>query len=300
MSKNRIDFIGIGAAKCVTTWVYRCLLDHPQICGSYIKEVNYFLTKKHPLYSEQEFENKKLLFKDGLKSYLNFFSHCQLDSIKGEISVSYMTDPGAARLIYDNFPDAKILVFLRDPVKRAFSYYNFARDFMLREKNPTFEEALENNPEIYIDWGMYYKHLRLYLDLFPKENIGIFFTDDIKDNQINFIQNVYRFLGVTDKFIPPSAQKHENVANRVKFIFLRKIIDFSVGLLYRLRLGFSVDILKKIGLQRAVYYFNYKINVEKTEKPEIKKGTEERLRSLFKEDIEKLEKLTGRNLFSWK
>lgn len=298
--KFRVDFIGIGAAKCATTWVYRCLLEHPQICGPYIKEVNFFLSKKHPLYSDEEFSNKKSLFQKGMDSYLKYFSHCPKDSVKGEISVSYLTDPQAAKLIKQIFPEVKILVFLRDPVKRAFSFYNFARDFMLREKNRTFEEALKNNPEIYIDWGMYYKHLKPYYDLFPRENIGVFFTDDIKDNQANFIQEVYKFLGVDNSFIPPSAKKRENVASQVKFPLLRKIIDFTVKIVYNLHLEFLINFFKKIGIQKAVYYFHYKINVSAVKKPELNPETQEKLRNLFREDIENLGKLIGRDLSKWK
>lgn len=294
------DFIGVGAAKCATTWVYRCLLEHPQICGPYIKEINFFLTKKHPLYSSEEFKNKEMLFPNGLDSYLDFFPHCPKDSIKGEISVSYMTDPQAARLIKQSFPDVKILVFLRNPVKRAFSFYNFAKDFMLKEKNRTFEDALKNNPEIYIDWGMYFKHLKPYYNLFPKNNIGVFFTDDIKNNQVNFIQGVYKFLGVDRNFIPPSAKKKENIASQVRFSLLRKAVDFTVKVVYKLRLGFLINLLKKIGGQKAVYYFHYKINVSAIKKPELNPKTEKKLRNLFREDIENLERLIERNLDDWK
>lgn len=297
---KELDFIGIGAAKCATTWAYRCLLEHPQICGPYIKEVNYFLTKKHPLYSEEEQKQKRQLFPKGIKSYLGYFSHCSANSIKGEISVSYMTDPGAAELIHKNFPDVKILVFLRDPLKRAFSFYNFAKDFMLKEKNRTFEEALKNNPEIYIDWGMYFKHLKPYYNLFPKNNIGVFFTDDIKNNQVNFIQGVYKFLGVDRNFIPPSAKKKENIASQVRFPLLRKAVDFTVKVIYKLRFGFLINLLKKIGGQKAVYYFHYKINVSAVKKPELNPETEKKLRNLFKKDIENLERLIGRNLGDWR
>ncbi len=38
----KIDFIGIGATKSGTTWIAQCLKEHPQICGSSIKEINFF------------------------------------------------------------------------------------------------------------------------------------------------------------------------------------------------------------------------------------------------------------------
>ena len=45
MTNKTIDFIGIGAAKCATTWLSCCLDEHPQICLpklNRINELNYF------------------------------------------------------------------------------------------------------------------------------------------------------------------------------------------------------------------------------------------------------------------
>ena len=43
--KNRnfkVDFIGIGAPRCGTTWIAKCLSEHPQICLSSVKETDFF------------------------------------------------------------------------------------------------------------------------------------------------------------------------------------------------------------------------------------------------------------------
>lgn len=293
------NFIGIGAAKCATTWAYRCLLEHPQICGPYEKELNFFSTQDHPLFKNSE-KKKKIIFSKGLNSYLEYFSHCSPDLIKGEFSTAYLSDPGSAKLIKANFPDVKIIAILRDPVKRAHSFYWFAKDFMMKERNLTFEDALEKNPLIYIDWGMYYKQLRPYFDLFPLENIGVFFVDDLKKDPVLFMQDIYEFLGADKKFVAPTAKKIENAASEVRFKFLRIVTDFFVDVLYRLKLSFIINILKKIGLQKAVHYFHYKINVKSAKKPKINSETEKKLRGIFREDIEKLEKLLNRDLSSWK
>jgi hypothetical protein len=296
---RKIDFIGIGAAKCATTWVYRCLLEHPEVCGPYEKELNFFSTRDHPLFKDSQ-DKRKILYNKGMKSYLEYFSHCCSNSVKGEFSVSYISDPGSAKLIKDNFPDIKIIVILRDPVERAHSFYWFAKDFMLREKNKTFEDALKNNPEIYIDWGMYYEQLKPYFDLFPKENIGIFFVDDLKKDSINFMREIYKFLGVDVEFIAPSNQKKENSSSKVRYKFIRKILDYFVGLLYKFKLNFVLSIFKKIGLRKAIHFFHYKINVSKTKKPKLKTKTEKKLRNIFRKDIENLEEMIEVNLNSWK
>jgi hypothetical protein len=300
-----VDFIGIGAGRCATTWVYTCLLEHPRICGPYVKELNFFITKKNPM-PEKSFEHYKLLYNKGIESYLKSFKHCPADSVKGEISVAYLLDPGAAELIKKYFPNTKILVFLRDPVKRAYSHYWFAKKFKLTEKSETFKEAIkkEVSYEHYIDDGMYYKHLKKYYDVFPKENIGVFFMDDLEKDPVKFIQNVYKFLGVDSNFVPPSVKKRANSAREVRWKFLRSAMHYSVDRFYAF-LNFTrfysiKDIAIRIGLQNMIYRISCKVNVTSFKKPLLDPITEEKLRKLFLADIANLEKLTGRDLSSWK
>ena len=303
---SKIDFVGIGAAKCATSWVYRCLFEHPNVCCSKIKELHYFLTenpKSHPMDGNMMIRNRTL-FNRGIDSYLEYFDHCDNNSIKGEISVSYISDPGAAKKIYESFPDIKIIVCLRNPIKRAHSYYLFSKKFLLKEKSNTFEDALNKNEEIYINGGKYYEQLKTYFDVFPKENIGIFITDDLNANPIKFIQAVYSFLGVNSSFVPPSALRKENSARKVRCKFLKKIQESLVKSIYSTSnffgVNFLIQLLKKIGFQKMLYYFNWKINSVEIVKEKIKPETYERLRDEFRDDVLKLEKLIGRNLESWR
>jgi len=301
----KIDFIGIGAAKCATTWAYKCLLEHPQICGPFVKELSYFITQPNPM-SGKSFDHHKLLYNKGIESYIEKFKHCPKDSIKGEISGSYLSDPGSAELIKKYFPDVKILAFLRDPVKRAYSYYWFAKKFMIEETSQAFEEALKkpDSYELYVNRGMYYKHLKRYFDTFPRENIGVFFIDDLKISRVKFIQKIYEFLGADDNFLPPSINQRDNAAREVRSKFISKAINYLVNLFYAFikftRLFIIKDIVVKIGLQKFIYYFAYKINVKSFQKPPLNPETEKKLRRLFLEDINQLEKLVGRDLSSWK
>lgn len=298
----KLDFIGIGAAKCATTWVYRCLLEHPQICGPYKKELNFFITKD-PTWGTTNIEHHKYLYNKGISYYKKYFSHCMTNTVKGEYSVSYFSDPGAAKLIKKHFPDIKILVCLRDPVKRAYSHYLFAKEFLLLEKSQTFEEALKNHPEVYIEWSMYYKQLKNYLDLFPKKNIGIFLIEDLKKNPVIFIQKIYEFLGVKKDFVPLLAFKKENMAKRTKSQFVKKIMnEIATASVFfkKLRLYFIVDFLRKLGMENLVVYINNKLNIESFQKSPLSPITERYLRDIFREDVEKLENLLKRNLSIWK
>ncbi|MFX0073102.1 MAG: sulfotransferase domain-containing protein, partial [Candidatus Hermodarchaeota archaeon] len=105
------DFIGIGAMKAASEWILSCLDEHPEICVTSYKEINFF--------------NKPYNYEKGLKYYYKFFSHCPKDKIKGEFTPSYMLSPMSADLIYKTFPQVKLIVCLRNPAERAYSDYRY-------------------------------------------------------------------------------------------------------------------------------------------------------------------------------
>ncbi len=69
----RPDFIGIGAQKCASTWVYKILQDHPQVGVSTPKELDFF----------------SYYFNYGYQWYLNLFDRFVDDLVCGVISSSY-------------------------------------------------------------------------------------------------------------------------------------------------------------------------------------------------------------------
>ena len=303
---KKIDFIGIGSAKCATTWIFKCLKEHPQICGSKIKELNYFIAdrpKGHPMHGKIE-QRKKNIFDKGIESYLECFSHCPQNSIKGEFTAYYMNNPQSAELIHRIFPNVKIIVCLRDPVERAHSFYWFAKNFLGWEKNKTFEDALKNNGEFYIEGGKYHKQLKRYFDLFPRKNIGVFFVDDLKKDPAGFMQKIYIFLGVKNDFIAPSAFIRENFSKKTRFKTLKLAQDYAASIFYKLtektKLTSLTNFLKKIGIQRIIYFFDNKINAKKFIKPNINEDTKEKLRNILYDDILNLEKLLSLDLSHWK
>ena len=104
------DFLIVGAQKCGTTTLYDILNNHPEVNMSKIKEVNYFtMLKDH---------NK------GLEYYSNFFNKkTTKHRITGEASPGYMSHLHIQKLIKDNLGEVKIVMILRNPIKRAYSQY---------------------------------------------------------------------------------------------------------------------------------------------------------------------------------
>lgn len=277
MKRNdfKIDFIGIGAPRCGTTWIYECLKEHPQICASEPKELVFF--------------NKKKQYLRGIDYYCSHFRHCDENKIKGEISPQYMPSKGTAQRIKSYFPEVKLLTVLRNPIERAFSHYYYLRSGG-SEKIPTFEAALKNqNRKLYlVDYGLYYTQLKKYLEVFPKENILILIYEDILGNSVKFIQNIYKFLGANENFIPQSVDKRINPPTTA---------HKAIEALKRPALMERIKQIPKAGL--LIDFFKKRLKSPYL-KPPMKEETRIYLQQIYKEEIGNLEKLLNRKLDFWK
>ena len=113
------DFVIVGAQRCGTTSLFRALSEHPAMMQNVIdaKGVHYFDTSYH--------QNTKWYF-------AHFPSQAERDShaakvgqsaIAGEASPYYLYHPAGAERMAQAIPNAKLVVLLRDPVKRAISHH---------------------------------------------------------------------------------------------------------------------------------------------------------------------------------
>jgi len=225
---NKPDFIGVGAARCATTWISQCLNAHPDIYMANGDGKTYFFNR----YYEQ-----------GIKEYKKFFTNAPTHSIKGEQTETYLFDDEVPFRIAQNFPDAKIIAIFRNPVERAFStYLHLVRDGFLKPN--TFEVEIQLKDKIFIRDNLYYDRLKPYFDLFPKENIHVQLYDNIKKDPKECLRNLYDFIGVDCSFVPHSFDKKINATVAPRFSSLNKAMtllgwlmrDFGmVTLRYKIR-----------------------------------------------------------------
>ena len=99
-------FLGIGAVKAGTTWLYRNLRCHPELYLPHPKEVHYF---------DQRFDR-------GLRFYAGKFEDGRA-RVRGEITPAYSAlPPDRIRFIRSVMPDLKLIFLMRNPVDRAWSH----------------------------------------------------------------------------------------------------------------------------------------------------------------------------------
>ncbi len=272
-----VDFIGIGAQRCGTSWIYGCLYEHPEICAP-VKEIHFF---SRPRYEE------------GLPWYESHFKKCDASQKVGEFSTSYLYTEGTAKKIHGAYPDTKIIVVVRNPIDRAVSQYWNAVKAGEIEKSVTVEEYLKQEKSA-LEQGLYAKQLKAYFNLFKKEQILVLVYDDAKDNPESYIKNIYTFLGVNPDFKPSMLHDTINVSRVPHSVGVEKNMHIFAEWMRKIGLDKVVHIVRKSGLPDLVRTFNTK-EERKNQKSEM---DESMLTEYFKEDVAELSKMLERDLAS--
>jgi len=289
-SRFTIDFIGIGAEKCGTTWVADRLKSHPEVCLSEPKEIHYFNKKTSYIHGRL---NKN--YKKSFAWYKKHFSHCSRDKKIGEFSTFYLYDRRAPKLIKQKFPGVKLIVCLRDPIDRAYSQYQMYKNYFKKE-NRKFEDVIKEEPE-YLEKGLYYKQLKHYLKYFKKSQILILFLEDIKEKPKEQIKKLYEHLELSDtSFVPSESNNRSNPPKSIKSNFVIEMMKLVSNTLIFFNLTKLLHFLKQVGVKRKlVSLFSQSYDYDP-----INPSTRKQLLPFFEDDIRRLEKLLNKDLSSWK
>ncbi len=154
----------------------------------------------------------------GWDDYLKLFRNADGHKAVGEASVCYLWSESAARNIAARNPEARIVMILRHPAERAFSQYmQWAGQGRTRD---TFLEACKKSIACYggkfqalspfLEMGLYADQVKRYLELFPRENIKIFFYEDYQRDAKAMFADTLRFLGVDAGFQPDMSKKYRS------------------------------------------------------------------------------------------
>jgi hypothetical protein len=184
----KVDFIGIGFNRSGTSWIAKCLDEHPEICVSRPKETFY--------YSNDYFR--------GPEYHECCFDHCEAGAkVRGEFTPSYIYTKKSLQLIKEDHPEAKILVSVRDPLDRTISHINHHR----RKGKYKFQDirTIIKEHKIYKEYSCHEKYIARARKILP--DLHVFY---IKDDE-KVIRELYKLLGVDPNFNPPSLRGDVNV-----------------------------------------------------------------------------------------
>lgn len=292
------NFAVVGAAKSATTSIYNYLGQHPDICLSRIKEPHYFSQKfkRLPFMGPKDDSlGSSLLRQMTYEEYLELFSHCAGYQMIGDCSADYLYYHQSAAAIRDALGDIKIIACLRNPITRAYSAYMH----MLRDGREwrEFSDALAlehtrkgNNWDFmwhYATVGLYYEQVKSFLDTFS--NVKVMIYDDLKQRPDAFLQDLCYFLDVRADWQFDVTQRH-NTNSPPKNRKLRKFL---------VRHPLAKSILRPILPRAGRRWLKSRFMPEDSGYTEMPSKGRLFLKEYFREDVNNLQLLIGRDLSFW-
>ncbi len=277
------NFLIIGAHKAGTTSMYAYLKAHPQIFMPEIKETRFFaFNHNNPDHIKKV---PKIFPITTLEEYCELFRSVSNEKAIGEASPEYLNSEHAANKIYEYIPGAKLIISLRNPVDRAYSSFIMQQ----RADGKSLASLSDYNfTEEMAGKGQYYPKLKMYFDLFKKEQIKVILFEDMVADIKSTINGLYRFLDVSENFSPDfSTRYNRGYIPKYKSIYK---VSKNKGLKNFLKSFLPNTALEKL---KGIKDSNMQ-NVPKLTK-------EQRIESikLVMNDINKVEDLLQRDLSVW-
>lgn len=280
-ANKRVGFVGIGAQKCATTWIYDILRDHPQVGLSVNKEVNFF----------------SQFYDHGYQWYERQFGEAPGATIFGEFSPSYFNDPAVPARVARYSPEIRLILSLRDPVERAISNHRHeVRVGHFQGDDLSLEAGLANNPS-YVDQGLYATHLRRWLESFPLDRCLILLFDDIQTDPDGVARRVYSFLGVDPEHRSEALNAPSNVAHVKRSTALHDVRRGLRETAQRLGLGALWEQSARWGLRRLYRRLNWM--PAEAVVPPVSSESRRFLRDCFRGEVDEIQALTGLSVGSW-
>ena len=192
---NGPRFIILGFPRCGSTSANTHLTQHPNV--EVLSQLNFFNFDEN---------DKRWIIKgynSGIDEYKKYFIPGGSDSVRnlpknnkktiiGERTVGYITNKIALCRIHLHYPNIKLIIFIREPISRAYSQYN---KFCLEQQisNIDFYTWVinENSSENISKYDVWLKNT---FDLFKRENIYIAISEQVLKNPLEEYNKIFTFI----------------------------------------------------------------------------------------------------------
>jgi hypothetical protein len=293
-----------GAAKSGTSTLHNLLNQHPDIYMSKIKEPHFFS------WDEQ--------FKKGIRYYSKLFEEGKKAKYRGESTTGYMVFPNVIERLKNIIQEnPKFIFILRNPIDRAYSHYWWLKGMGFEEKD--FKEAFlydideepdpnnrfSGNYKYYYQFGLYGKWLLRFYENFPKENIFIITTEQLRENQLDTLNKCFKFLDVKPLDSLENVIENETVILKNPKLYGK----FSTYLRDRERITFirkGVRTILPSPVRGKIFNFlNNKIekfkekNIKSKSYPKLTKEKRDWIKEFYVKDVDLLKKITKKDFYEW-
>jgi hypothetical protein len=206
---EKVGFLVAGVQKAGTTALDAYLREHPELCLPDKKELHFFDTDRFFAIEPVDYS-----------PYHRAFAPHPPQRLLGEVTPSYLYWPTAGERIARYNAAMKVLLVLRNPITRAYSQWNMARE--LKREPLAFLDAVKAEPErirtlqpeiakrfTYVERGFYARQLRRLSRYIPASQLLIFRSEELQQQRDEVLSRIASFLGIGP--FPPVEEKREQV-----------------------------------------------------------------------------------------
>jgi hypothetical protein len=293
------NFLVIGAGRSGTTSLHHYLGHHPQVFVPAVKSPGYFFCCDRP--AVQDATQRALTrhyFVADFDRYQALFDGVRDETAIGEVSPVYLATTRAAPRIASLLPHARLIAILRHPVDRAYArFVARVRDGLERRRD--FAQVVEDERReglirdesfgTYIASGFCAHVLQTYFDRFPRSRIRVHLFEDFARDPAGVLSDLFAFLDVDRRVVVETATWHNRSGGVIRNPLLRFLWTRSSPLRVRLRST----------LPGAVRDAAFRAFTRDLVTPVLDPRLRADLVTLFRDDIERTQRLLERDLSHW-
>ena len=287
MGKGLPNLVVAGVPKAGTTSLYAYLAQHPDVFAPKTKEIYYFNNFNENKELKDISEYKKHFLERGTEKYAidatpNYFAG-------GRLVISKMKEI---------LPEHKVIVILRNPVKRFVSLYNYlySKGWIPDKDLATFlnkcircEKGEKFNLDYYriaIPDGKYMAFLPEWFNEYESNFKILYFEDFIANPQV-IMGEVAEWLSIDPS---PFGQAIYSQENRTVFVRNKALHAVTYPIISVIKKNKSIKTFfkKNAGLKASMKNAYYKLNQEDVQKRPIEENTMEMLKEVYRESNEEL------------
>jgi hypothetical protein len=272
------SFIHVGPPRTGTTWLHEVLTDHVGLPRE--KETRFF----------------DVHYDRGIEWYSGLFREYPADVPAGEMGPTYFSNAIAREKIKHHIPDCKIIVTFREPAARLYSLYR-----LIRSGSHPAEDTFDGYWRFQVDCGAdlcsYATQLNRWQATFGKSRVLVRFYEDLSSNPQSYLDEICDFIGARRitldsvgahiaKVYSAPAAAHSSTIGRRTF----EVVDWARR--------HGARPLVALGQRTALWKTMRRKFVE--DFPPLSDESADAIRAMMLPEIEELERITVRDLASWK
>ncbi|MFN2595925.1 MAG: sulfotransferase domain-containing protein, partial [Pyrinomonadaceae bacterium] len=207
-----------GAPKCGTSSLYRWLADHPQACGSKVKETFYLMDEGHPL-----LRRETNFHRDGLAGYAAFFGGARAPRdcrVVFEATTHYIYQRTPLEVLSRLKPPPQIVFVLRKPSERVYSSFQYSKHNLANVRgdlsfaryvalarggaDSSSLAALAGESAYVlardIGYSRYAEHIAPWVERFGRGRVNVLRFEDMRANPRDFMKNLAARIWIDPSF----------------------------------------------------------------------------------------------------